>query len=260
MSGEFVKLKRGALLWMILLGGPLTALMYFSLYLLAGDHYLPIPGENPWTKFLTITYSTFAYVFLPLFIIVIASSSNYMEHRSRTFDYLYTLPIRRGYFFLSKLLLIFLGVLVYLLLLALFIFIAGMILSMINPEFTFQFQTMEWNQVLLYSRHSLVLFMGVMAIQCWVSYRIKNVILPIIIGLASFGIGLVFYFFLAEIKGETTAATLFPYSIPFFKVDMEPSFGVVFYNGIPNIYLFSILFLLLFICLGYFIEERREVS
>ncbi|MEM6377758.1 MAG: ABC transporter permease [Bacteroidota bacterium] len=259
LSGEMVKMKRGVLPWMILLGGPITALMYFSLYLLAGDHYIPAAGENPWEKFVTIVYSTMAYAFVPLFLLVMASSANYLEHKSRAFDYLYTLPIKRGYFFLSKIMILLLGLIVYFLLLGLFVFLSGMLLSLIRPEFTFQLYSPDWSQIFHSSAHYLLLFLGVTVIQCWLSFRLKNVIIPIVIGLACFGIGLVLYFFIADIKGESTAATLFPYSLPFYSLDLDSKMGVVSYGGIPNIYLYSILFLFIVTCLGFYTEERREV-
>jgi hypothetical protein len=220
VAAEAFKLKRTPLLWIAIIGGVFVVAFVFLIFIFNVEE-LSKSKENPWNMYFQIGFSMISLLLAVPYAILVTSSITYFEHHSNAWKYLYTLPLQKGNFYFSKLLLTTgLIALTYTVFLVCLLF-TGYLLGFIHPSYQFQHQTLDFGHFLRTLGHSFLSILGITALHYWMSIRWKNFITPIGIGLLGFIIAL---FLLLAHKFEF--ALYLPYAYP----------GIIGYEmGIENL-------------------------
>jgi len=123
--------------------------------------------------------------FLPYYLILIIALLHQIEHRNNTLKLMFVQPVPKWAFYFSKLHILFTMMITSILILIILIFSFGFLLSMIKSGFNVYLDTYisELISKLIFKAYlsSFVLI----AIQNWMSFRSKNIILPLAAGVGA---------------------------------------------------------------------------
>ncbi|WP_442267510.1 ABC transporter permease [Tenacibaculum sp. ZS6-P6] len=239
VKNELIKLKNTSGFWLSLICALLLPLVFFILYLLKHEKFIVGDEINPWLEFIKNQEDSLSLL-TSIYTIVIISLIVQIEHKSSTFKYLFTLPIPKWSIYFGKLLLIILLLLAIYLLFYISIIISGNLLGLIYSDLNFNSFSPDYSLIFKNISKSFIPFLGLVGIQYWLSFRIKNFIIPISIGLLLLVVGIV----LITQKVSFTQYYAYAYNI----IGQNPNYN--------NISLYSLLYLILFSTLGY-IDIRR---
>ena len=172
---EFIKLKRSLVL-MVCLAAPLCAASFPVMVMLNK------PGPKPWVQLLAEGAAVWAYFMFPMAVTALSVLMAQLEHGSRMWNHLLTLPVRRSLIFLAKF--VVLGALVMLMAGALYTFLYGAILLGIHlipgANATGDPQMGETLfSILLLNGAGLMM----VVIQLWVALRFRNFAVPLVVGI-----------------------------------------------------------------------------
>lgn len=253
---EVFKLKRTPILWLAIIGGLFISVFIFLIYAFKVEQ-LAKPDSSPWIAFLGMSFTMVSMLLIP-YVVLVTSSIVQMEHNSYSWKYLYTLPLKRGNFYFSKLL-------VAILLIALTYFIyfvsilgAGLVLGLMNPVYGFQNYPPATGLLINELIHSFISIMGITALQYWLSIRWKNYTTPIGIGLLGFVVSFV-------IVGNTDLAFYFPYCFPTFigfslGSKEVADIALAQYGWLTHIEWYSLIYFIVFTFIGYYEEQVKNVK
>ncbi len=178
---ETLKCKRTFVLWLSA-GAPFfIVFLFFNVFYFKG-HQMVKPGTNPWPLLLVHIMQVWALLFFPLTISLQSALYNAIEHQSNTWKHVYSLAVPRWSVYFGKFTLFTALIAVTMLLLLVFIELAGWLLGLLRPDLGFN-QYSAHTQI---ARNCLKLFLaglGITAIQFYVSLRFRNFILPAGMGL-----------------------------------------------------------------------------
>lgn len=175
LRGEALKTKGSWGLTLSLLG-PLAVSLAIFLFLLTEPERLQ--GEtNPWFT-LGRFHFNFFFPLYPLFAALIAYLLSKVEHRANGFKQLFSLPVPKFYFYISKLLLV-LGWLAASMLLAIgLIYGMGYLLEWIYPQSAFD-RFAPPAGLLLFMRNMGIALLAVLAIHFFLSIYFENFIISV---------------------------------------------------------------------------------
>jgi hypothetical protein len=139
---------------------------------------------HPWDYHFSHCWQVFSAFLLPMFVILVCSMITQIEFKNNTWKQVFASPQSLANIFFSKLITILLMILFLFVMFNVFVIASGVLVSLINKEYTFLQQTPDWLLVLKISLKFLVALLAIISIQYWLSLRIKNFIVPIAIGLA----------------------------------------------------------------------------
>ncbi len=253
---ELYKLKSTPLRWLILFGGILVPIMITISFLTSPYHNTTL-NVNPWGYFYKLTSDIFSvFILLPIIVLTNSFVVN-LEHQSDTWKRLYSMPLKRAYIYFSKLavilLLIFTSIIVYFL----SALVLGYFMSLIFPEFEFQYYFPNMGELIPRFTHLMIGILSVVGLQYCLSLHFKNFLIPIMVGIMGFIIGLFIY-----ISGSKYGLH-FPYSQAALVNDLDIIHSTLnkdtgtFFNKVEYI---SIAFFVLFVALGYWKERQRDVT
>ncbi|HRY33598.1 MAG TPA: ABC transporter permease [Bacteroidales bacterium] len=175
---ELIKHKRTFALW-ILAAFPLftVGIICLSVY------HMKIEDASPWIRYAFSLQNTLSF-FLPFFLVMLIAYSVHLEHKSNTWKHLLCMPLNRSTVYFAKLSMILLLVLVSWLLMLLVAYAGVFLLHQINP---LKFHFLEGGVPLLKFSLSLlkpyIAALFIISLQYWLSTRLRNLVLPIIIGI-----------------------------------------------------------------------------
>jgi len=186
---DLLKFKNSKVLF-IALGAPLFLVALFFTILLFKANQIIGNADNGWIVMLNQLTNTGLSLFFPLFIILITSQISRVEYDANSWKQIYTLPLHRGSIYLSKILMTSSIVLLSLISFGIFYYIFGGILTLIYPElFVYKTEVLSTLvNVLLMSGITSFAWVG---IQFWASYRWKNMVLPLALGIVGFVAGVI---------------------------------------------------------------------
>ncbi|MCB0632162.1 MAG: ABC transporter permease [Saprospiraceae bacterium] len=209
LLAESLKLKGTPILWLVLSGGVFIAGFIFLLHFFNVEKFTE-QARNPWDLYFELSFMMTAMLFLVPYIVLIAGAVVYPEHNGNAWKQLYSLPIRRGNIYFSKLLTI-LGLIA---LTYLIFFVIGLIgaylLDFIFPAFGFRKYPPDIGGYALRLLHSYIAILGILGLHYWFSVRWSSFILPMGIGLLGFIIAI----FVIFIGNRFDLGTYFPYTYP----------------------------------------------
>jgi len=235
---DLLKFKNSKVL-LIAIGAPLfLVLLFFTILLFKADKIIGT-GDNGWMWMLKELTQMGLALFFPLFIILITSMISRIEFDANAWKQIYTLPINRGSIYASKVLMTITIVAVSLISFGLFYLLFASILMAVYPAmFVFSASIFGYlADVLLMSGITSLAWVG---IQFWASYRWKNMVLPIALGIVGFIAGFILF------RWEHAAYVPFTYLLNTMDALKGESFSLL--NKISYL---SVGYSALFILIGY---------
>lgn len=183
VSAELYKFRRTFLLWFLIIAPAFIPFINLMIFLKRGEQIIP-PGENAWDYLLQFSIAPANSLF-PFFVMIVALYVSSIEHTSNTWKLIYTQPLSRAVVYTSKVIAFLLMLLFSLMLSGAFIVGVGYLLYFIKPELGFT----QAYDLSLFFKIAFKLFLctlGYAAIQFWLSQHLKNLLLPLGVGIAGF--------------------------------------------------------------------------
>jgi hypothetical protein len=181
---ELIKTKRSAAFWICLLGSGFIPLIFMLTYIFNTENMVAKMKEQPWEKHFIQGWQAFSLFLLPLFVIIVCSMIVQIEYKNNTWKQVFSSPQSIGNIFFSKFSTILLMVLFLFVMFNVFMVGAAIIANLIHKEYSFLSKSMDINVLIKMNFKTFISLLGIVAIQYWLSLRIKNFIVPIAIGLA----------------------------------------------------------------------------
>lgn len=186
---EFIKLKNTFALWLTVLGALFVPLILFATYLSDVNSFLPGHGVNPWDDFLVRTLNGCCFFSIG-FVLLIIGLIIHIEHRANAWKHLFTLPISRDRIYLGKLMVIFSMVIGFFILYISFSIISGVGLGYAVPDLGFSKFPLPGLHIFRFVTEFFISILPTFFLQYWLSFRMKNLITSLGIGLGGLMIGL----------------------------------------------------------------------
>lgn len=178
LVSETRKSRKTFALWLTLLY-PL-----FVVTLVALSHFgTKFEDTNPWTRYVYNIGETGSF-FLPFFIIAVVGFYGNIEHKSNTWKHILSLPVPKWAVFTGKLGMIILLILCSVAFFIIFTYAYALILNQISARMTFANGTINFILLIKLLGRSFLSGLFIISLQYWMSLRMKNIIVPFIIGLS----------------------------------------------------------------------------
>jgi lantibiotic transport system permease protein len=184
VRAEILKTKRSAAFWLSVLGAGFIPLIFFLMYFFKPDVIATQLKNNAWENHFMAGWQSLSAFLLPMFIILTCSLIPQIEFKNNTWKQVFASPQSLGNIFFSKFLTIHLMILFCFLLFNLFMMISAVTVNLVNKNYQFLSQPIDWIFLVKLSFKTYMSILGISAIQYWISLRFKNFITPIGIGLA----------------------------------------------------------------------------
>ncbi len=250
IKNEILKLKNTFALWLSILSALFIPVLYFIYYLLKYDSLLPDEGVNPWDKFLKEQIMSVSSLLAPIFIVLLTSLIIQVEHKSAGLKHLFTLPVPKWAVYYSKLSAVFFMVLsTYVLFFGLML-VSGYLVGLIHTDLELANQSPNFTLPVKLMVRSFMSVLGIMGIQFWLSFRVKNFIIPLGIGLVLVITGLIIY--------RAEESLYFPYAynmLSLFALDNDIDAMV----WIPKVSIYSMYFYGIASIFGYFSISKMRI-
>lgn len=206
LQNEILKTKNTPAIWITLSGGAFLPGLLAIAYLNEWKNFIPGKGINPWLDFYGRLINGLC-ICTPLFICLVIALIFHVEHKAAAWRLTFTLPVSKSAVFIHKLILVTGIIIIYFLLFLLFSIVTGVLLGLIHPEFLFLQMLPDYRKVISAVTKAFMCNMGIVAIQFWLSFRIRNVVTTLGVGIAAVITGL--------LAKDSARAFLFAYVDPF---------------------------------------------
>jgi len=258
---DWIKYRKSLLPWASLAYVLLVTFLVFIFTI--GDKRNP---DNAVFQFSRNIISVGAF-FLPFYLVLIISLLGYIEHRSQGWKLIYTQPVGRGYFYLSKLFLLLLILLAVFILKFIFSSIAVKLIELSKH----QIKLIDFLEIvpdfLLPELKIFVSCSALIAIQYWLSMRFRNFLLSSGIGTVAIILPLAVFMILgiagiiATPEKLNNFLKLDPYSLPYsFIFDFSQMKSNNVLVQIPARFVVgSLLAGILILTAGFFDIRRRNI-
>lgn len=250
-KNEFFKLKRTFAFWLTIISALFIPIIYFLYYFLKYESLIPVEDTNPWDKFINDQVMAAGPMLIPLFIILITSLIVQIEHKSSGLKHLFALPIPKWSVYWGKLTAVIGAIILTYALFFITVLCVGFVLGNIRKELSFLSFSPDYVEFIKILFRSFVAVLGIVGIQFWLSFRIKNFIIPLGIGMVLVVTGMVVY--------RAEESLYYPYSyniLSLFVVDKDLETML----WLPTVSIYSILYFFLFSVLGYLDIKRMNIK
>ncbi|MCX2741534.1 ABC transporter permease [Pontibacter anaerobius] len=249
VSSESLKLKNTFSLWLSILAPCALIGMHVLVFWSKGQHFIT-EGVNPWHRFAMQNFSLYTILLMPIFIALLTSLTNGIEHKSNGWKHLNSLPLPKSTIYTAKA-----TTVVGLVLLSNVVFVlaylaAGLFLQLVRPDLGFE--NIVGLQVVFVA--VLKMFLAtfvIIAVQFWLSIRWSSFAL-------SMGVGIV-AIITVIVATQWEYIHLYPFAYPLMSIKNFPSEAEV-YNLFSQEVLLSLGVGLLVFILGYFDVSRKRIS
>ncbi len=238
LSAELVKLKNTFALWLTVLGALFLPLLLFTTYLFEWKEFIPNAQVDPWYDYLLRTFNGCCFFSLGFILLIIGLILN-IEHRANSWKHLFTMPLARGKLYFSKMALVVSVIILFFLLYFVFAIMSGHMLGFIQPALEFSRYALPNEYIFRFVLDFLVSIVPMIIVQYWISFRVKNLVISLGIGLFGLLMGLL-------LKNWDNIIYL-PYATPFQMLNYKVT-AVLNRQGF---YWFNAVYSLLFLALGY---------
>lgn len=253
IKNEFIKLKSTFAFWLTIISGLFIPVIYFFYYLLKHKDLLPADGINPWSHFLVAQIRAAAPLLVPMFIVLLTSLIVQIEHKSLGIKHLFVLPIPKWSIYFGKLTVVFLTIFLAYVLFFLFMLIAGYIVGFVHNDLKMLSFTPTFLEAIKLLFRSFIATLGIVGLQFWLSFRIKNFIIPLGVGMVLIVTGLIVY--------KAPEAVYFPYGynlLSLFSTSADKDMLQMLW--FPTVSLYSLGYFALFSTIGYLDIKRLNIK
>jgi len=181
---ELIKTKRSASFWLSVIAAAFIPSIFFLAYAIKPDGAIKHLMASPWNIHFSQGWQALCAFLFPMYIILICSLIPQIEYKNNTWKQVYASPQPLANIFFSKFLAIHLMILFFYVLFNLFMILSAVTVNIINSKFPFLDHSIDWQGLGRLCLKTYVSILGISAIQYWLSYRVKNFIVPVGIGLA----------------------------------------------------------------------------
>jgi len=256
IQAEFIKLRYPPILWLI--GATvfsITVLIYFA-------HYNDVEsvaaiGKNPWNKLWDASIGIFSIFMKVPFLVLLISAAIFIESHNNTWKYQYCAPVKRTTILAVKLISILLIIIFTYALLAIGTFCVAYILNFILPETEFSYYSIHFSSYSTKALYTLLNSLGIIGIQFFLSIRFKGFLVPAVIGIVAFIIGLIVGI------TNTPVSHYFPYAYTLIGQDFNmftiDNIGIKDWGWINSVQVYSLITFTIFTSLGIFLEHKKSV-
>lgn len=250
IKNELIKLKRTFAFWLTIISAIIFPLLFFIVYLIKYEKMIPALGVNPWEKFMTNLVQNSIPFLIPMFIVLITSLIIQIEHKSHGIKHLFSMPIPKWSVYYGKLSIIIISIMSTYIYFFLAVLLFGALLGMFHSELGFlDFQPNYLKYIKMLAK-SFIASLGIVGIQFWMSFRFKNFIVPLGIGMTLVIIGL--------IVSQAPESIYFPYSFNILSINLGDK--MTYISGVSIVSIYSIGCFLLTAILGYIDIKRLNVK
>lgn len=254
LRAETLKAKNSYAFWLAWVGTSFVALALFVITLVDQGTLVDFADENPWRAYVQFFYDGTNTMLLPLFVIIMASLVTFVEHRQGMWKHLLVLNVSLWHLYLSKFLVI-IGIFVvahaYFVGLML---LSGMVTGILKPDSGLLNHFPDLSQVGVRAFKTIFSILGLLAIQYWISLRFKSFIVPL-------GVGVIGFVIATLLAAQHTWMRWMPYAHPLLYTQaLEDPSALVSWGPVSEIELYSLLYCLIFIPLGYFFTRRSALG
>ncbi|ARS34760.1 ABC transporter permease [Pontibacter actiniarum] len=249
LSAEALKLKNTFSLWLSILAPCALVSMYVIAFWSKGE-YLVQEGQNAWHQFAKQNFGIYTLLLMPIFIALLTSLTNGIEHKSNGWKHLYSLPLPKSTIYTAKA-----TTVVGLVLLSNAVFLlaylaGGLFLTLVRPGLGFE--SMAGLGIVCFT--VLKLFLAsfvIIAVQFWLSMRWSSFAL-------SMGVGIV-AIVTVVVAMRWEHIHYYPFAYPFVTIRAFPT-GPEVSNMFSQEVLLSMGAGLLVFILGYADIRRKRIS
>ena len=180
---EITKQKKTLALWGTIIAPLFVVVVNFLIYF-SKPNLLQAPDMNPWLKVAGNATNIFTILMFPLLITLIAFIVNNVEHKSSGWKHLFALPVRREYFYISKIIvatgMVFLSLVIF----VVFLLLSIRLLASSHPQINFE-KTALVNLLIITNVKVFLASLFILMIQFVLSINFKNFLVPIGFGIAA---------------------------------------------------------------------------
>ena len=249
-KNEVFKLKRTFAFWLTIISAVIFPLLFFIVFLVKHEKMIPNPGENPWEEFMFKQIKNTIPFLVPMFIVLITSLIIQVEHKSHGIKHLFSLPIPKWSVYFGKLTIVVFSIIVTYVYFFLAILLFGNLLGVFYSDLGFlDFQPDYWRSIKMLGM-SLVASLGIVGIQFWMSFRFKNFIVPLGIGMTMVIMGLII--------SRAPESIYFPYSYNVLSISLGENAPLTF--GFSSVIVYSLSCFVVTCVLGYLDIKRLNVK
>ena len=243
LSADLIKVKNTPALWLIAIASAFLPIMQLLSYLHTDGSNIKLePGENPWDSFSKNSFAMCSVFIIPMFVVLLVCLLLNIEHKSNTWKHLFVLPVSKKQIFGSKYLLVISMLLTFYIIFVMLIIFDGWFLTNWIKKANPNHLSVNWHQIEELAIQSFISTLPILAIHFWLSFRIKNLITNIGIGLVGIITGLV-------LSSPNTWDKVFyyPYAFPaLLAYRLNPNYH---YAGYPlNVYALIYFFVISSLC------------
>jgi hypothetical protein len=249
-NNEIIKLKRTFAFWLTIISALIVPLLSFILYLVKHEKMIPAEGENPWENYMFKQIMNAIPFLAPMFIVLITSLIIQIEQKSHGIKHLFSLPIPKWSVYFGKLTIVIFSIITTYIYFFLAILVFGFLLGMFHSELGFlDFQPDYWKCIKMLGMSFIASF-GIVGVQFWMSFRFKNFIVPLGIGMIMIIIGL--------IASRAPETIYFPYAYPVLLFSLGKNVPLIM--GVSSITVYSLTCFVAASVLGYIDIKRLNVK
>lgn len=181
---EFMKIRRSAALWLVVVGSAFLPAILFLMYMTKSDMFAKRLGKDPWAGHIAQGFEASCFFLWPMLIIVVASMVTQIEFKNNTWKQVLASPLRIGDVYFAKYIVIQCMILSAYLLFNVDLVLSALLTEVFHPNFAFWQNTLPIHSILQLDAKSYISILGMTTIQYCISLRFKNFIASIGIGLA----------------------------------------------------------------------------
>ena len=184
VRAEILKTKRSASFWLTLIGAAFIPTILLLVYIFNSRELLEELRGNPWNSHFGFGWHALSSFLYPMYVILICTLIPQIEYKNNAWKQVFASPQSEGNIFFSKFISIHMMILFLYVMFNLFMILAGVTANLINSRYTFLDNPIDWEALLRLNFKTYISVLGISAIQYWLSWRFKNFIAPVGIGLA----------------------------------------------------------------------------
>lgn len=244
VQSEWLKTKNSAASWLCIVGGFLIPLIYCINFFRTRQTINDGGNTQVWAAYFKQLWMNMSFFLLPMGVMLAASLIAQVEFRNNTWKQLNVTPQKYSTIYAAKLSVLLLMTFKFFL-----FFNIGVIISAVIPSLVldhrFPDQPIPWSHILKENSYYLLSCIPIVILQYIISFRIKNFIAPLGIGLGGIVITLI------ALKWKYVYLSPYSYSVLYLR-DGDLATGIII--------TYAVLYFLLFTAIGYRIYVFQKIK
>lgn len=184
LRAEYLKTQRTIVYWLLLLCP--VALNILVVLIISEEHdtgRVIQKGMNPWLTIYNLNFSLLTGLFIILFIAMITSLMNNIEHKSNSWKHLYAIAQPRWAVYVNKSIFSLGALLFTMIVFSLMQTLTGSLLNAMFPHLKMNTYSLEFSHSIKLLIKAFISALGIWSIHQWLTFRYRNFALSVGIGI-----------------------------------------------------------------------------